>query len=118
VKLKALTNELLKLLPNSVKEYRTPDGTRIDVAVPEQGLAIELENTYKWINRRVLYNAVKAQRAGFKDLVIIYPFKADTIWKSWVINYVKELGVSLRVIKPSEIEKFINLLINSGKHGK
>ncbi len=103
MKLKALTNELLALLPGSVREYRTPDGTRIDVAVPERGLAIELENTYKWIDRRVLFNAVKAQRAGFKDLVIIYPFKDDAIKSSWVMKYVQEIGVSLRIIKPDEI---------------
>ncbi|MFA5406343.1 MAG: hypothetical protein WC307_03220 [Candidatus Nanoarchaeia archaeon] len=103
MKLKALTNELLELLPGAVKEYRTPDGTRIDVAVPEIGLAIELENTYKWIDRRVLFNAVKAQRAGFKDLVIIYPFKDDCIRRSWVMKYVKELGINLTIIKPDKI---------------
>ncbi len=107
MKLKALTNELLSSLPNSVKEYRTPDGMRIDIAVPDKGLAIELENSYKWINQRVLYNAIKAKRAGFKDLVIIYPFKANTIWNSWIIKYVEELGIKLTVLKPSEVKELL-----------
>ena len=108
MKLKALTNEMLSLLPGSVKEYRTPDGTRIDIALPEKGIAIEFENSYKWINRRVLYNAIKALRSGFKELVIIYPFKQDVILNSWVAKYIEETGLKLRVIGPREIENFIN----------
>lgn len=108
MRIKALTNELLALLPGSKKEYRTPDGTRIDVAVPDKGLAIELENSYGWIGRRILYNAIKAKRGGFKDLVIIYPFKQDTIWKSWVVKYVQEIGINLEIVKPTELDKIVN----------
>ena len=64
MKLKALTNELLSLLPKSIKEYRTPDGTRIDIAVPDQGLAIELENSYKWINRRICTSKTNPRNRG------------------------------------------------------
>ena len=108
MKLKALTQELLSMLPGSIKEYRTSDGTRIDVALPDRGLAIELENSYKWINRRILYNAVKAKRGGFKDLVIVYPFNPKSIHRSWVSKYVEELGVNLQVIKPSEVQEFFH----------
>ncbi|MBD3312544.1 hypothetical protein GF352_03785 [archaeon] len=88
----------------AVEEYRTPDGTRIDLAVPEKGLAIEFENSYKWINRRVLYNAVKAKRGGFKNLVMIYPFNDKSIKRSWVNSFIEELGVNLVVMKPDKIK--------------
>lgn len=103
MKVKAITKELLSMFPDAKKEFRTPDGLRIDVAVPSKGLAIELESTFSWIDRRVLFDAIKAKRAGFSDLVIIYPFKDDVIRKSWTVKYVEELGVNLRIIKPTDI---------------
>ena len=112
MKVKALTNEIVELLkPLGVKkEYKTIDGARIDIAVPERGLAIELENTYSWIERRILYNAIKAHRSGFKDLVIIYPFKDDVIHKSWIMKCIQELGVNLMIIKPTELDKILRKL--------
>ncbi|HLE06100.1 MAG TPA: hypothetical protein VI790_02010 [Candidatus Nanoarchaeia archaeon] len=107
MKVKAITNELLSMFSDAKREYRTPDGTRIDVAVPSKGLAIELESTYSWIDRRVLFDAIKAKRAGFTDLVIIYPFNDNVIQRSWTIKYVQELGVNLRIIKPAEISKLL-----------
>lgn len=111
MKLKSLINEITELLkPLEVKkEYRTSDGTRIDLAIPEKGLAIEFENSYKWIDRRVLYNAIKAHREGFKDLIIIYPFKDDVIQRSWIIKCIKELGVNLKIIKPDELNKILKI---------
>jgi len=67
----------------------------------EKVLAIEFENSYKWIKQRILYNAVKAKRAGFNRLVIVYHFNDDPLSKSWVEGYVKEeLGVELVLVKP------------------
>jgi len=112
MKLKALAAEIKELLsPLEVKkEYRTPDGTRIDLAVPEKGLAIEFENSYKWIDRRILYNAIKAKRGGFKDLVIIYPFKDEVIRRSWINGFIKDLGINLTITKPSEIKEILKLI--------
>ncbi|MBO8174042.1 MAG: hypothetical protein H0Z18_02155 [Thermococcus sp.] len=88
----------------AVREFRTEDGSRIDLVIfngDEKVLAIEFENSYKWIKQRILYNAVKAKRAGFNRLVIVYPFNNDPLSKSWVEEYVKEeLRVELVLVKP------------------
>ncbi len=109
MRVKQLTNKIITSINGSIREYRTSDGTRIDIAIPQKNIAIEIENSYKWINRRVLYNAVKASRAGLNNLIIIYPFNKDTIINSWVNKFIKELGVKLTIIKPSEWDKLVLL---------
>nr|WP_240920768.1 hypothetical protein [Thermococcus sp. CX2] len=95
----------------AIREYRTPDGSRIDLAVLDgerKLVAIEMENSFKWIRQRVLYNAVKAFRAGFPELWVVYPFKTPPL--GWVEDYARELGVELRVLGPQEfIEKVKSL---------
>ncbi|WP_367884691.1 hypothetical protein [Thermococcus sp. JCM 11816] len=75
IKVKTLTRQIVELSEKlglqAVPEYRTPDGTRIDVAIlngDEKILAIELEASFKWFPQRLLYDVVKAQRAGFPEL--------------------------------------------------
>nr|WP_206204583.1 hypothetical protein [Thermococcus sp. 21S7] len=90
----------------AVPEYRTGDGTRIDVAVLKDGeklLAIELENSYKWIRQRIVYNIVKASRAGFPELWIVYPFQAPSL--GWIEEYAEELDVSISILKPEELKR-------------
>lgn len=120
MKLKALIKEITETLKEyQVKpEYKTVDGTRIDLAVlknNEKLLAIEFESTYAWIDRRVIYNAIKAYRQGFPNLVIIYPFNKNAIEKSWVMNYVKEIGITMQIIKPDETIKTLNTVLGITK---
>ncbi len=100
----------------AIREFRTEDGSRIDLIIfkgDEKVLAIEFENSYKWIKQRILYNAVKAKRAGFNRLVIVYPFNNDPLSRSWVEEYVKEeLRVELVLVKP---DGFLSVLKESLK---
>ena len=105
-----MTRQILALAEelgfNAVPEYRTPDGTRIDVAVlkgEEKLLAIELEASFKWFPQRVLYDVVKAHRAGFPELWIVTPFRNAK--PGWVMNYAEELGVELKILSPEKLEK-------------
>ena len=108
IKIKSLLKEAEELCAlhgfRAIREFRTEDGSRIDLVIfkgDEKVLAIEFENSYKWIKQRILYNAVKAKRAGFNRLVIVYPFNNDPLSKSWVEEYVKEeLRVELVLVKP------------------
>ncbi|AHF81091.1 hypothetical protein [Thermococcus paralvinellae] len=108
IKVKSLLKEAEELCAlhgfRAVREFRSKDGSRIDLVIlKEDGkvLAVEFENSYKWIKQRILYNAVKAKRAGFNRLVIVYPFNNDPLSRSWVEEYVKdELGVELILVKP------------------
>ncbi|WP_238981961.1 hypothetical protein [Thermococcus sp. 2319x1] len=93
------------------------DNARIDLAIlrgEEKILAIEFENSYKWIKQRILYNAIKAHRAGFKHLWVVYPFKSKPLKNSWVKGYLKELGVEVEVVSPENIgdmaKEFLTLL--------
>lgn len=91
----------------AVKEFPTMDNARIDLAIlreDEKILAIEFENSYKWIKQRILYNAIKAHRAGFKHLWVVYPFRDEPLRNSWVKEYLRELGVEVEVISPEKIE--------------
>ncbi len=90
------------------EEYYTEDGTRIDLAVlmenEEEVLAIEFEDSYKWIKQRSLYNALKAYRSGFEDLVFVYPFNKKSIENSWIIDYIDEdLEMNIEVVKPDKL---------------
>jgi len=92
----------------AIREYRTEDGSRIDLAIlrgDEKLLAIELEASFKWIRQRVLYNAVKAHRAGFPELWVVYPFKMPRL--GWVASFIEEeLGMKLLILQPEEfVEK-------------
>ncbi|MCA6213728.1 hypothetical protein GQS78_05580 [Thermococcus bergensis] len=92
----------------ALKEFSTKDNARIDLAVlrgDEEILAIEFENSYKWIKQRILYNGIKAHRAGFKHLWVVYPFRNDPLRKSWVEEYLKELGVEVEIVSPEGIGK-------------
>jgi len=106
IKVKTLTRQIIALADElgfkAVPEYRTPDGTRIDVAIlesEEKVLAIELEASFKWFPQRVLYDVVKAHRAGFPELWIVTPFKASP---GWVLSYAEEIGLRVRLIDEKE----------------
>ncbi|MEO2152305.1 MAG: hypothetical protein ABGW50_06595, partial [Thermococcus sp.] len=60
----------------------------------ERLLAIELEAYFKRFPLRVLYEVVKAQRAGFSELWIVTPFKASP---GWVEGYAEELGLKMEI---------------------
>jgi len=60
----------------------------------ERLLAIELEASFKWFPQRVLYDVVKAHRAGFPELWIITPFKGSP---GWVVNYAGEIGLKMEI---------------------
>ncbi|MCD6372560.1 MAG: hypothetical protein J7L37_03300 [Thermococcus sp.] len=101
IKVKTLTRQILALAEelglNAVPEYRTPDGTRIDVAIldgEEKVLAIELEASFKWFPQRVLYDVVKAHRAGFPELWVVTPFRGSP---GWVEGYAEEIGLRLEI---------------------
>ncbi len=109
IKVKTLTREILSLAEElglkAVPEYRTPDGTRIDVAVlkgEKKLVAIELEASFKWFPQRLLYDVVKAHRAGFPELWVVTQFRAK---QGWIEDYVKELGIKLALIGPDEVPK-------------
>ena len=109
IKVKALTRQIIVLAHElglkAVPEYRTPDGTRIDIAVldgEKKLLAIELEASFKWFPQRVLYDVVKAHRAGFSELWVVTQFRAKP---GWIGDYAKEVGIKLALIGPEEAFK-------------
>ncbi|NJE43007.1 hypothetical protein [Thermococcus sp. GR6] len=115
IKVKTLTREAVELCKElgltAIPEYKTEDGSRIDIAVlngEEKLVAIELEASFKWMRQRVLYNAVKAHRAGFRELWIVTPFKKPKL--GWVEGYVKELGLRLEFVNDGEMLKRIDEL--------
>nr|WP_055281394.1 hypothetical protein [Thermococcus sp. EP1] len=100
----------------AVKELFTRDGARIDLAILKENekiLAIEFENSYKWIKQRVLYNAIKAHRDGFNRLWIVYPFNNKPLKNSWVGSFIEELGVEIEVVHPKEIGKKLKEFLKS-----
>ncbi|MFX1562403.1 MAG: hypothetical protein ACFFDP_03765 [Promethearchaeota archaeon] len=89
------------------QEFRTPDGTRIDFAITrgsERLLAIEFERSRKWLFARVLYNAVKAQRAEFPSILFVYPYyDLPRAGRSWVPTYVEDnLNLRLALCHPRD----------------
>ncbi|WP_048148185.1 hypothetical protein [Palaeococcus ferrophilus] len=125
IRVKGLTKELMILAERkgfeAVPEYRTRDGTRVDVALLMAGrplLAVEFENSYKWIKQRVLYNAVKAHRAGFRELWVVYPFKNLSLG-GWLDEFISgELGLMVRTLRPEgltgEMKKRLEELLEEG----
>lgn len=98
-------------------EFRTPDRTRIDFAITKGSrriLAIEFERSRKWLFARVLYNAVKAQRAEFPAILFVYPFyDLPRAGRSWVPNYVEDtLGLRLALCHPRDCFSVTRALIN------
>ncbi|ASJ08256.1 hypothetical protein A3L11_03045 [Thermococcus siculi] len=107
IKVKTLTRQVLQLSKElgltAVPEYRTRDGTRIDIAIlngEEKLLAIELEASFKWFLQRLLYDVVKAHRAGFPELWVVSNFSSNS---GWIGGYAEELGLALRVLKEKEV---------------
>jgi hypothetical protein len=89
------------------KEFRTPDKTRIDYGITrgsQRLLSVEFERSRKWLFARVLYNAVKAQRAEFPAILFVYPFyDLPRAGRSWVPTYVEdELGLRLALCHPRD----------------
>ncbi len=110
IKVKSLTREIISLAGElglkAVAEYRTPDGTRIDVAIldgEEKLLAIELEASFKWFPQRLLYDVVKAHRAGFPKLWVVTPFGSSKA--GWILKYAGELNLAIKILSPEEVEK-------------
>ena len=98
IKVKALLREVEELCTlhgfRAVRELPTADGSRIDLVIfngDEKVLAIEFENSFKWIRIVRVY--------PFNN-----PFNNDPLSKSWVEGCVKEeLGVELVLVKPVEL---------------
>lgn len=118
IKVKTLTRQIIELAEelglNAVLEYRTPDSTRIDVAIldgEEKVLAIELEASFKWFPQRVLYDVVKAHRAGFPELWVITPFRASP---GWVLKYAEEVGLVLRIMGEEKVLSELRTSLPSG----
>ena len=111
IRVKTLTRQVLELSSQlglkAVPEYRTPDGTRIDIAVlkgEQKLLAIELEASFKWFPQRLLYDVVKAYRAGFPELWVVSNFNSNP---GWILGYAEELGLELLILKEKEVlERF------------
>jgi len=118
IKVKTLTRQIIALADElgfkAVPEYRTPDGTRIDVAIldgEKRLLAIELEASFKWFPQRVLYDVVKAERAGFDSVFIVTSFRGRV---RWVDEYASERGITLKIIGEKEaVEEVKNFLRSS-----
>ncbi len=111
--LKALAEELEL---EGWQEFRTPDRTRIDFAFTrgeERLLAVEFERSRKWLFARVLYNAVKAQRAEFPVILFVYPFyDLPRAGRSWVPSYVEEtLGLRLGLCHPRDCDRAARALL-------
>jgi len=90
-----VTHVCESLSVNAKAEYRTPLGSRIDIALFKENkpaLAIEFENSYKWIAQRVLYNGIKAHAAGFDTILFICPFQKEFTNKL-VLAHLEHLGV-------------------------
>lgn len=110
MKLKELVAEINNLAQESgfeaTCEYTTGERARLDLVILKNGekrLAIEFEKTYKWIQQRILYNSVKAHRAGFRKIVFIYPFNQKAIHSSWVLKFVKEeLKMDIKIVHPED----------------
>jgi hypothetical protein len=97
-------------------EFRTPDATRIDFALTQGSrrlLAVEFERSRKWLFARVLYNAVKAQRAEFSAILFVYPYyDLPRAGRSWVPEYVeKTLGMRLALCHPRDCIKATQALL-------
>ena len=102
-----LTDLVKELGVEGWREFRTPDGTRIDYAItqgPRRLLAVEFERSRKWLFARVLYNAVKAQRAEFPAVLFVYPYyDLPRAGRSWVPNYVEDtLGLRIALCHPRD----------------
>ncbi|MFX1317756.1 MAG: hypothetical protein ACFE9D_09255 [Promethearchaeota archaeon] len=102
-----LTELVAELGVDGWQEFRTPDQTRIDYAITKGSqrlLAVEFEQSRKWLFARVLYNAVKAQRAEFPAILFVYPFyDLPRAGRSWVPNYVEDnLGLRLALCHPRD----------------
>ena len=120
MRVKALIAGLQELV-NELKvegwqEFRTPDNTRIDYAITQgvrRLLSVEFERSRKWLFARVLYNAVKAQRAEFPAILFVYPFyDLPRAGRSWVPTYVEdELGLRLALCHPRDCLEATRTLI-------
>ena len=107
IRVKTLTRQIIKLSEElgfqAVPEYRTLDGTRIDIAIlngEERLLAIELEASFKWFPQRLLYDVVKAHRAGFPELWVVSNFNSNP---GWIMGYAEELGLTLKILREREV---------------
>ena len=77
-------------------------------------LAVEFEDSYKWIKQRTLYNALKAKRSGFEDILFVYPFQKKSIENSWVVDYIEDdLDVNMKVVKPDELVDYVEYYLDN-----
>ena len=118
IKVKTLTRQIIALAGElgleAVSEYRTTDGTRMDIAILDgerKLLAIELEASFKWFPQRVLCDVVKAHRAGFPELWVVTPFRASP---GWVLKYAEELGISVRIMGEGKVLPELRTSLPSG----
>ncbi|KXA89493.1 hypothetical protein AKJ62_03045 [candidate division MSBL1 archaeon SCGC-AAA259D14] len=88
-------------------EFTTEDNSRVDLAVLRNGdpfLAVEFEGSYKWMRSRVLYDAVKADREGFKNLAVVYPFKQRGLKNCWIFDFIEgDLDVAVKIVHPDDV---------------
>lgn len=111
MKIKKLENEISEIFPDpefeTRKEFTTGDNSRVDLAVLHNGdplLAVEFEGSYKWMRSRVLYDAVKADREGFKNLAVVYPFKQRGLKNCWIFDFIEgDLDVTVKIVHPDDV---------------
>ncbi|KXB03570.1 hypothetical protein AKJ45_01260 [candidate division MSBL1 archaeon SCGC-AAA261F19] len=111
MKIKKLEGKISELFSDSKfkieKEFITKDNSRIDLAVLRNRnpyLAVEFEESYKWMRSRVLYDAVKADRGGFPNLAVVYPFEQRGLKNCWIFDFIRsDLDVRTKIIRPNNV---------------
>lgn len=111
MKIENLESEISELFSSSefetCVEFTTDDNSRVDMAVLGGGdpfLAVEFEESYKWMRSRVLYDAVKADREGFSHLAVVYPFEQRGLKNCWIFDFIAdELEVNTKIVHPDDV---------------
>ncbi len=114
MKIKKLERKISELCSDTEfeteKEFTTGDNSRVDLAVLRDGnpfLAVEFEGSYKWMRSRILYDAVKADREGFPNLAVVYPFKQRGLKNCWIFDFIEsDLGVQAKIVHPEDVSDF------------
>lgn len=120
MKVKKLTSKIKDFFSSEFRieeEFTTDDNARIDLAVFHSSkplLAVEFEESYKWMRSRVLYDAIKADREGFENLAVVYPFKQRGLKNCWIFDFIEEdLEINTKIIHPNDILNYAKKLVTA-----
>lgn len=111
MKLKQLESDISQLFASEAfeveTEFVTADNSRVDLAVHRHGgplLAVEFEESYKWMRARVLYDSIKADREGFPQLAVVYPFEQRGLESGWIWDFIEDdLDLSTDIVRPDDV---------------